>query len=112
MPMYKLTKYSDNYSDIPESLWQFKRDQPPNADLGVNSSGVFNAQLFKYKAALLEKVSGYVNPKSFVKKAEIAVPWKYLSNLWRSLEVPLINWAKLDWRLHLINSTFIDSTKC
>ena len=68
MPMYKLTKYSDHYSDIPGSWWQFKRDQPPNADSGVNSNDVFNAQLFKYKAALLEKASGYVNPKIFVKK--------------------------------------------
>ena len=24
IPMYNLTEYSDNYSDTPESLWQFK----------------------------------------------------------------------------------------
>ena len=29
MPMYNLIEYSDNYSDISGSLWQFKRDESP-----------------------------------------------------------------------------------
>ena len=37
MPMYNLIEHNDNYSDISWSLWQFKRDEPPdnNADLSV-----------------------------------------------------------------------------
>ena len=56
MPTYNLIEYSDNYSNISGSLWQFKRDEPPanNADLNVNNS-VFNSQSFKHKTALAEK---------------------------------------------------------
>ena len=36
MPMYNLTEYSDNYSDISGSLWQFKKDQQP-----INNNGAF-----------------------------------------------------------------------
>ena len=54
MPMYNLIEYIDNYSDTSGGLWQFKRDEVPagNADLSIN-----NSQLFKYKAALLEKTA-------------------------------------------------------
>ena len=48
MPMYNLIEYSDNYSDISRSLWQFKTDEVPanNAVLTID-----NSQSFKYKAA-------------------------------------------------------------
>ena len=87
MPMYNLFEYSDNYSDTSGSLWQFKRDKvtDKNADLTID-----NSQLFKYKAALLGKTANAVNnTNSFVKEAKIVVPLKYLSNIWRSLEMPL-----------------------
>ena len=89
IPMYNLIEYSDNYSDTSGSLWQFKRDEVPanNADLTIN-----NSQSFKYKAALLGKTADAVNnTNSSVKEAKIVVPLKYLSNFWRSLEIPLIN---------------------
>ena len=88
MPMYNLIKYSDNYSDTSGSLWQFKRDEVPanNADLTID-----NSQSFKYKAALLGKTTDAVNnTNSSVKEAKIVIPLKYLSNFWRSLEMPLI----------------------
>ena len=38
MPMYNLIAYSDNYSDISGSLWQFKRDEIEEyVDLTVNA---------------------------------------------------------------------------
>ena len=89
MPMYNLIEYSDNYSDTSGSLWQFKRDEVPdnNADLAID-----NSQSFKYKAALLGKTADAVNnTNSSVKDAKIVVPLKYLSNFWRSLEMPLMN---------------------
>ena len=98
MPMYNLIEYSDNYSDTSGSLWQFKRDEVPanNADLTID-----NSQSFKYKAALLGKTANAVNnTNSSVKDAKIVVPLKYLSNFWRSLEMPLINckvYLKLNW---------------
>ena len=98
IPMYTLTEYSDNYSDTSGSLWQFKRDEVPanNADLTID-----NSQSFKYKAALLGKTADAVNnTNSSVKDAKIVVPLKYLSNFWRSLEMPLINckvFLELSW---------------
>ena len=30
MPMYNLTEYSDNYQDSSATLYQYKRDEPPD----------------------------------------------------------------------------------
>ena len=112
MPMYNLIEYSDNYSDTSGSLWQFKRDEVPanNADLTIN-----NSQSFKYKAALLGKTADAVNnTNSSVKEAKIVVPLKYLSNFWRSLEMPLINckvYLELNWIEDCILSSAGDSAK-
>ena len=49
---------------------------------------------------LLEKTANYNDGKSFVKDAKIVVRLKYLSNFWRSLEIPLINckvYLELNW---------------
>ena len=66
---------------------QFKRDKIPvnNADLSTD-----NSKSFKYKA-LVGKTVNAANNNSFVKDTRIVVPLKYLSNFWRSLEMPLIN---------------------
>ena len=78
--MYNFIEYSDN----------------GNVDLTIN-----NSQLFKYKTALLGKTADAVaNANSSVKEAKIIVPLKYLSNFWRSLEMPLINckvYLELNW---------------
>ena len=83
MPMYNLTEYSDNYSSTSGSLWQFKRDKiVNNADVSND-----NAPSFKYKANLIRNTENSGTKKGL----KIAVPLKYLSNFWRSLEMPLIN---------------------
>ena len=83
MPMYNLIEYSDNYSDISGSLWQFKRDEiTNNADVSND-----NAPSFKYKANLI----GNTENNGTKNGVKIALPLKYLSNFWRSLEMPLIN---------------------
>ena len=60
-----------------------------------------NSHSFKYKAALLGKTADVVaNANSSVKEAKIVVPLKYLSNFWRSLEMPLISckvYLELNW---------------
>ena len=84
-----MIEYSNNYSDTSGSLWQFKRDEvtDKNADLTIH-----NSQSFKYKAAFLGKTADAVNNTYIsVKDAKIVFPLKYLSNFWRSLEMPLIN---------------------
>ena len=48
-----------------------------------------------YKAKLLENTAAQRAPNSpngILKNAVIAVPLKYLTNFWRSLEMSLINW--------------------
>ena len=111
MPMYNLIEYSDNYSDTSGSLWQFKRDEVPanNADLTID-----NSQSFEYKAALLGKTANQNDVKIFVKDANIVAPLKYLSNFWRSLEMPLINckvFLELNWIENCILSSAGDSAK-
>ena len=84
MPMYNLIEYSDNYSDTSESLWGFKRDEKDNNADVTNDD---NAPSFKYK------VSNIGNTENDETKngVKIAVPLKYLSIVWRLLEMPLIN---------------------
>ena len=88
MPMYNLIEYSDNYQDSSATLYQYKRDEPPEddsvADLTTNTSSSF-----KYKVSLLGNpvLDGAVAKKS----VKIVVPLKYLSNFFRSLEMSLIN---------------------
>ena len=79
MPMYNLIEYSDNYSKTSGSLWQYYKNDP-NDNLGDSES-------FKYKVKIKEKTPNDGNTKNI----EIIVPLKYLSNFWRTLEMPLIN---------------------
>ena len=81
MPMYNLIEYSNNSSESSKSLQQFKRDEIANANVTNND----NASSFKHKEGV-----------------KIAVALKYLSNVWRSLETPLINCKveiviEIDW---------------
>ena len=51
-----------------------------------------NSQSFKYKAALAGKTADPLNnTNSSLKNTKIVVTLKYLSNFWRSQEMPLIN---------------------
>ena len=86
---------------------QFEIDDVPaddNAELTVD-----NSQSFKYKANLSGKTKAAVNnTSSFVKDAKIVVPLKYLSNFWRSLEMPLIN-CKVHLELNWIEYYILSS---
>ena len=81
----------------------------------VDNNGILNSQSFKYKVALVGKTADAVsNAKSFVKKTNIVVPLKYLSNFRRSLEMPLINCKnhlELNWIEDCILSSAGDSAK-
>ena len=88
MPMYNLTEYSDNYSDTSGSLCQFRRDEQPKENNGeISHVSTDNSSSFKYKSNFIGTIANG-GRKNGVK---IAVPLKYLSNFWRSLEMPLIN---------------------
>ena len=98
MSMYNLIEYSDSYSKTSGSFWQYYRDEP-NDNLADSKS-------FKSKIKITGKTPGTGNEKD----VEIMVPLKYLSNFWRTLEMPLINCEVnliLRWSSHCvtINST-------
>ena len=77
-----------NYSKTSGSLWQYCKEIPTvnnDGDIidfnGVNATDSFN---FKTKITGQTKDDGIIN-------VEIMAPLKYLSNFWRTLEMPLIN---------------------
>ena len=92
MPMYNLLEYSDNYKDTTRSLYQFKTDEPPDDNGEVNA----NTTSLKYKS-----IDGDNNVK-------LVVPLKYISNFFRSLELPLVN-CKVDLGLTWTKDCLISS---
>ena len=79
MPMYHLIEYTDNFSITTGNLWQYYKDKP-NDNLADSKS-------FKSKV----KMTGSTPAGCNTKDVEIIVPLKYLSNFWRTFEMPLIN---------------------
>ena len=105
MPMYNLIEYSDNYQDSSATLYQYKRDEPPEAD-PIADLTANNSSSFKYKVNLLGNrnvVGGIVKLN-----VKVVVPLKYLRNFFRSLELPLINCKiklNLTWKKECVLST-------
>ena len=99
MPMYNLIEYSDNYQDSSATLYQYKRDEPPD-----------NSDSFKYKIKLLGNATEVAGNAAGVRRlnVKVVVPLKYLSNFFRSLEMPLINCKiklNLTWKKECVLST-------
>ena len=88
MPMYNLIEYSDNYQDSSTTPYKYKRDEPPEAN-AINDLTTDTSSSFKYKVSLLSNpvLDGNMTKRS----VKVVVPLKYLSNFFRSLEMPLIN---------------------
>ena len=88
MPIYNLIKYNNNYSRTWGSLRQYCRDEwcwwVKNFHVGDNNSASFKFNLLKLSKQKITAPDG-------AKDVEIMVPLKYLSNFWRTLEMPLIN---------------------
>ena len=105
MPMYNLIEYSDNYQDSPATLYQYKRDEPPEGD-AVADLTADNSSCFKYKVSLLGNpvLDGNIKKRS----VKVVVPLKYSSNFFRSLEMPLSNCKiklNLTWKKECVLST-------
>ena len=88
MPMYNLIEYSDNYSKTSESLRQYCKEIPAvnNAGNIVDFNGVNATDSFNFKT----KITGQTNNGGRIYNVEIMVLLKYLSNFWRTFEMPLI----------------------
>ena len=109
--MYNLIEYSDNYSDTSGSVWHFKRDEQ-NMNNGKPVDVITaDSSSFKYKSSFFKTLEDDDN--GVFKNVKIAVPLKYLSNFWRSLEMPLINCKihlELNWSKDCVMSTIADTT--
>ena len=105
MPMYNLIEYSDNYQDSSATLYQYKRDEPPEAN-AINDLTTDTSISFKYKVDLLGNA---VLDGNIAKRCvKVVVPLKYLSNFFRSLEMSLINCEiklNLTWKKEYVLST-------
>ena len=105
MPMYNLIEYSDNYQDSLATLYQYKRDEPPEND-AVADLTADNSSSFKHKVSLLGNPVAANNIARI--NVKVAVPLKYFSNFFRSLEMPLINCKiklNLTWKNECVLST-------
>ena len=69
------------------SLWNYYRDEANSGGEGGVDYSIKNSKSFDYKTS----ITGKLGDNSRTKDVEIAVPLKYLSNIWRTLDIPLIN---------------------
>ena len=87
--MYNLIEYSNNYSKASGSSWEYYRDElflDANNAIAKFPADNNNSASFKFK----QKITGEIGADG-TKGVEIMVPLKYLSNFWRTLEMPLFN---------------------
>ena len=92
MPMYNLIEYSENYSKTSGSLWQYCKDMPAVNDDGtvIDFNGANATDSFNFKTKITGQTAANNNNSNIAGRV-LLVPLKYLSNFWRTLEMPLIN---------------------
>ena len=92
----------NNFLKTSGSLWKYYIVEP-NATLADSESFKFNV-----------RVTGKISADNNAKDVKIAVPLKYLSNFWRTLEVTLINFEIsliLTWSQDCVISSATGETK-
>ena len=92
-----LIECSNNYSNASGSLWIYYRNE--------SNDTLTDSELFKSKVEITGSAGGTPNNGN-TKHIKIAVPLKYLSNFWRSLEMPLT-----DCEINLILTSATGATK-
>ena len=108
MPMHNLIEYSDNHSDTSGRLWQSKRDKENMHNGNPANVTTDDSRSFKYKSSFFKPLRAADNGD-----VKMAVPIKYLSNFWRSLEMPLINCKihlELNWIKDCVTTIIADTT--
>ena len=85
-----MIEYNKNYRKTLGSLWNYYRDEPNSGsdDVGNNRINYFIKDSKDYKAVITGKLEGNNKDK---KEVEIVAALKYLSNFWRTLDMPLNN---------------------
>ena len=105
MPMYNLLEYSKNYRKTIGSLYNYYRDKLSDDNNPDNfpNTNVVNSETFKNKIIGNTYNVTAGNGRLGTKKIELAIPLKYLGNVWRALNIPLIScevFLKLKWNKH------------
>ena len=87
--MYNLIEHSGNYSKTSGRLQQYCKEIPAvnNNDNIVDFNGANATDSVNFKT----KITGQTNDDGRINDVEIMVPLIYLSNFWRTIEMPLIN---------------------
>ena len=93
MPMYNLLEYSQNYSMTSGSLWNYYKHEIDDVD--DNAS---DGKSFRYKTKIVGNTQERPGNEEDENRSsvptlnvEVTIPVKYISNFWRSLDLPLIN---------------------
>ena len=89
MPMYNLLEYCKIFSKTTGSFWNYYKDKPNSGLGGIDNNinySIYDSKCFNYKTSITGKLEG----NNTEKQTEIVVPIKHLSNVWRTLDMPLI----------------------
>ena len=78
MPMHNLIQYSENYQISSATLYQYKRDEPPENNAVANLTAI-NSSSFKYKIKLIRNVNEVAGNAAGVRRlnVKVVVPLKY-----------------------------------
>ena len=93
MQKYNLLEYSQNYSMTSGSLRNYYRGKIDN----INDNAL-DGKSFKYKTKIVGKTQARPGSEGDTNRqavptlnVEVTIPFKYLSNFWRFVDLPLIN---------------------
>ena len=83
-----MLEYTKSCSKTSGSLWNYYTDEPNSGAVCNINNSIKGSKSFDYKTSITRKLE-----KSNAEKEnnEIVMPLKYLSNFWRTLDIPLIN---------------------
>ena len=94
MPIYNLLEDSDNYSKTSGSWQNYYRDEINDSAIEIdydgnkiNNDNTITTKYFEYKTQIVGSTPNDNNTLT----ADVVVPLKYLSNLWKFLDLLLIN---------------------
>ena len=93
MPMYNVLEYSDNCSIKSGSFWDYYRDAIKDNE---NENNATNNKINNNKTARKSfehriKLAKSTPKNKIISEQEVVGPLKYLSNFWRSPDLPLID---------------------
>ena len=87
MSIYNLIECSKNYSKTTGSLQNYYRDDPSSSAVGDTNYSIKDSKSFDQGT----NITGILEGNHTEKEVQIVLPIKYLSNFWKTLDIPVIN---------------------